>query len=165
MNKPCPCGNDATYQACCQRFHSGAERPLTAEQLMRSRFSAFAKGLVSYLLQTRHPSKRSIDNAGLLQESCNNTHWVRLEIHKHKNGGRNDTEGFVSFSAHYVENGQPGTLSETSRFLKEGQQWYYVEGDITEDNSTEDHNTSPVKLGRNDSCWCGSGKKFKRCHG
>jgi preprotein translocase subunit SecA len=21
------------------------------------------------------------------------------------------------------------------------------------------------KLGRNDPCWCGSGKKFKRCHG
>ncbi len=23
----------------------------------------------------------------------------------------------------------------------------------------------PVKLGRNDPCWCGSGKKFKQCHG
>ena len=21
------------------------------------------------------------------------------------------------------------------------------------------------RLGRNDPCWCGSGKKFKRCHG
>jgi uncharacterized protein YecA (UPF0149 family) len=21
------------------------------------------------------------------------------------------------------------------------------------------------KLGRNDPCWCGSGKKFKKCHG
>ena len=24
---------------------------------------------------------------------------------------------------------------------------------------------SAAKLGRNDPCWCGSGKKFKRCHG
>jgi SEC-C motif len=24
---------------------------------------------------------------------------------------------------------------------------------------------APTKLGRNDTCWCGSGKKFKRCHG
>ena len=22
-----------------------------------------------------------------------------------------------------------------------------------------------AKLGRNDPCWCGSGKKFKQCHG
>jgi preprotein translocase subunit SecA len=22
-----------------------------------------------------------------------------------------------------------------------------------------------VKIGRNDPCWCGSGKKYKRCHG
>jgi uncharacterized protein YecA (UPF0149 family) len=21
------------------------------------------------------------------------------------------------------------------------------------------------KIGRNDPCWCGSGKKFKKCHG
>jgi len=160
MNKPCPCGKGSTYQACCQRFHSETERPLTAEQLMRSRFSAFAEGLVPYLLQTRHPSKRSIDNAEQLQESCNNTHWVRLEIHKHKNGGRNDTEGFVSFSAHYVENGQPGALSENSRFLKEDEQWYYVDGNIIDND-----NATPVKLGRNDICWCGSGKKYKRCHG
>ena len=26
-------------------------------------------------------------------------------------------------------------------------------------------NRAGRKLGRNDPCWCGSGKKFKRCHG
>ena len=158
MNKACPCGSGSSYQECCQRFHSGAELPLSAEQLMRSRFSAFAERQIPYLLQTRHPSKRNRDNPTLLQESCQNTQWVRLEIHHHKKGGPEDTDGVVSFSAYYIENGQPGVLSETSRFLKEGLQWYYVEGDSI-------NNDTAINLGRNDACWCGSGKKFKRCHG
>ena len=30
--------------------------------------------------------------------------------------------------------------------------------------SSEDEQTVDKNLGRNESCWCGSGKKYKKCH-
>jgi len=127
---------------------------------MRSRYSAFVNADITYLLRTRHSSTRSLDNPQRLQQSCQETAWTGLRIHQCHQGQRNDDQGSVTFSAHYIEDDKPGTLSETSRFVKEGKQWYYLDGD---------HNTPngpPLsKPGRNEACWCGSGKKFKRCHG
>lgn len=156
----CPCGGKRSYQQCCQRFHSGAESAQTAEQLMRSRYSAFVKANVAYLLHTRHASTRDLDNPQQLQRSCEVTQWTRLDIKQCQQGRANDKVGTVSFSAHYTEGGKPGVLSETSRFVKEGQQWYYLDGEHNEAPNT----AAPSKLGRNAPCWCGSGKKFKRCH-
>ena len=127
---------------------------------MRSRYSAFVKADVAYLLYTRHSSTRSLDNPKLLQQSCQGTRWTGLHIQQCHQGQSNDNQGSVTFSAHYIENDKPGVLTETSRFVKEGQQWYYLDG-----NHGTAH-TPPVTMpGRNEACWCGSGAKFKRCHG
>ena len=127
---------------------------------MRSRYSAFVNADIAYLLNTRHSSTRSLDNPQRLKQSCQETTWTGLRILQHHQGQSNDDQGTVTFSAHYVENGKPDVLTETSRFVKEGKQWYYLDGDHKAPNGP------PLsKLGRNDACWCGSGKKFKRCHG
>jgi len=156
----CSCGSGVPYQECCQPFHSGDKYPPTAEHLMRSRYSAFVNTDITYLLHTRHSSTQSLDNSQLLQQSCQETTWTGLLIHQCHQGQRNDTQGTVTFSAHYIENSKPGVLTETSRFVKEEQQWYYLDGE----HSTS--NTPPATMpGRNEVCWCGSRKKFKRCHG
>ena len=155
-NNGCPCGTGKIYSDCCQPYHLQQSLPETAEQLMRSSYSAFVMKLGDYLLYTRHPSMRHLDSLQQLQESFKNTTWTGLKILSREQGSTKDNSGYVSFAASYQDTGTSGstndnTLVERSRFKKEGRQWYYVEADFN--------------MGRNDFCWCGSGKKFKKCHG
>jgi SEC-C motif-containing protein len=119
----CPCGTGEPVAACCGRLHSGRQPAATAEQLMRSRFSAFALGEEAYLLSSWHPSTRpkrvQLDPA---------REWTRLEITGRTGGGPFDTEGTVEFRAHYRHGGPDGVLHENSRFVREDGAWLYVEG-------------------------------------
>lgn len=125
---------------------------------MRSRYSAFAKGLVDYLINTRHPSEQHQDTRAAIQATINQCQWRGLTIHNAEQGRENDLEGFVTFTARYEEAGVPGSLSERSFFKREGDRWFYVSGKT----GLPSGNQIP---GRNEPCWCGSGKKFKKCHG
>lgn len=147
----CPCGSDARYEDCCGTFHSGAQNAPTAEALMRSRYCAFVKQLPDYLVATRHPEKRHLDSAAQLEQSFANTHWLGLKVLATDKGSAQDNRGHVSFAATYRNGDKEDTLFERSFFKKEGDRWFYVEGDSN--------------IGRNDPCWCGSGKKYKKCHG
>jgi len=147
----CPCQSGDHYEMCCQRFHSNKQRPDTAEQLMRSRYTAFAKGLVDYLIITLHPSQRQSDDKEVLQESCQNTRWLGLKVIHHQQ--LTDNKAIVEFAAFYQDT-PVGQLHERSNFIHEDGRWFYVDGDML----------ASVKLARNETCFCGSGKKFKHCH-
>jgi SEC-C motif-containing protein len=118
--RACPCGLGEDYDACCGRFHAGAPAP-TAESLMRSRYSAFAVGDAGYLLRTWHPSARprelELDPA---------LSWTRLAVLETRGGGLFDTEGTVRFRAVYVHGGQRGVQAETSGFVRQDGQWFYL---------------------------------------
>ena len=120
MGFTCPCGLGDDYDACCGRFHAGAPA-LTAESLMRSRYSAFAVGDAAYLLRTWHPSTRprtlTLDPA---------IQWTRLAVLETEDGGLFDTGGTVRFRAVYVHDGRRGVMDETSRFVRKGKHWTYV---------------------------------------
>lgn len=107
--------------ACCGRLHSGQARAATAEQLMRSRFSAYALGDEVYLLSSWHPSTRpprlTLDPA---------REWTRLDIIGSTGGSPLHTEGTVEFVAHYRTGGRPGALRENSRFVREEGGWLYL---------------------------------------
>jgi SEC-C motif-containing protein len=150
---PCPCGSGGGYRACCGVLHAGAAAA-TAEALMRSRYSAFARGDADYLVATLHPSQRR-ESAAELARHFEGIVWEGLEIFDRERGGADDDTGVVAFSAHYRQGGRAGELRERSRFAREAGRWYYVDGD----------QLPPPKRGRNDPCWCGSGRKLKRCHG
>lgn len=155
MSGTCPCGSTRTYQDCCAQYHQQITIPQTAEQLMRSRYSAFVRRLPQYLLATLHPSKRRPDELAQLEQAVAHGHWLGLQIISSRAGQADDLEGFVAFRARYSEAGSPALLEENSRFIKEKERWYYVDGEFP-----------PMPLpGRNDPCWCESGKKFKKCHG
>lgn len=117
---PCPCGLGDDYAACCGRLHAGAPAP-TAEQLMRSRYSAFAVGDAGYLLRTWHPSVRP--RRLTLEE---NLRWTRLAVLETTGGGLFDSAGTVTFRAMYVRDGQRGVLAETSRFTRQDGRWLYL---------------------------------------
>lgn len=118
---------------------------------MRSRYSAFALGNRDYLLATWHPSTRPafLDRSG--------PRWLGLEVQAVAQGTADDTAGQVTFTARYQADGRIGELRERSRFVREGGRWFYLDGDPAE--------PAAVRIGRNDPCPCGSGRKYKRCCG
>ncbi|MFC4564947.1 YchJ family protein [Nocardiopsis mangrovi] len=119
---PCPCGTPAAYGDCCGRLHRGEAAASTAEQLMRSRYSAFAVGDAAYLLRTWHPRTRprNLDlDPGL--------RWLRLEVIGAGDGTAFHTEGTVSFRALYRDAGGEGELREDSRFLRHEGAWTYLD--------------------------------------
>ena len=122
---PCPCGLPAAYRACCGRLHDRRGSATTAEQLMRSRYSAFAVHDEAYLLLTWHPSTRprevGFDPA---------IRWRGLDVLNTTRGRPHDDEGTVEFSARYTALGRPGELRENSRFVRHGGAWVYVDGVI-----------------------------------
>lgn len=92
---------------------------------MRSRYSAYARGMEDYLLATWHPATRPATAA-----PDPDLHWVRLEVLDTSRGGATDTDGEVEFTAHYRDRGRPGRLHERSRFTRRGGRWYYVDGTV-----------------------------------
>ena len=119
----CPCLSGLAYGKCCEVLHTGGGVATTAEQLMRSRFSAFAVGATDYLLATWHPSTRPPD-----LELDPSLRWYRLDIERTERGGPFDTEGIVEFRAHFRSPDGAGEQHEVSRFVREAGAWTYVDG-------------------------------------
>ena len=119
----CPCGTGLTYDDCCRRFHRAPGTAPTAEELMRSRYSAFVKGLGSYLLHTWHPATRPP-----ALDLDDRVRWTGLEIVAVQDGTEGERRGVVEFRAHHTVDGVPGMLHEVSRFRRQGEMWTYVRG-------------------------------------
>jgi len=117
----CPCGGGA-YARCCGPFHAGEAVPATAEQLMRSRYSAFVREDAAYLLATWHASQRP---ATLDFEPS--ARWLGLAVKDFRSTGEDRAE--VEFVARYRVAGRAVRLHERSRFVREGGRWFYVDGD------------------------------------
>jgi SEC-C motif domain protein len=141
LNPLCPCKSQLHYSQCCEPYHKGTTIAPTAEALMRSRYSAYSKGQVEYLLQTQHPKTRKNDDGKLLTDSIKSTQWIGLTILKTQKGNITDRRGIVEFVALYTARQnplqtpqtptpKPVQLHERSRFIKEKEQWFYVDGDI-----------------------------------
>ncbi len=92
---------------------------------MRSRYTAYTMGREDYLLATWHPSTRP-GSLGLAQEVPSK--WLGLEVKRHE--ARDAQHAVVEFVARYKVQGRAHRLHETSRFVREHGQWFYVDGDI-----------------------------------
>ncbi len=125
----CPCQSGKRYLDCCQPAISGRQPATSAESLMRSRYSAFALGLASYLIDTLAPEKRQPGERGQLKRQFRTTRWTGLRVIAVQAGTAQDKTGTVEFEAFYIADTQPGRLHERSRFRRENDRWYYVDGD------------------------------------
>ena len=151
MSENCPCCSGLQYSLCCGRYLSGEHFPPSAEALMRSRYTAYSQQNLEYLLATWHSTHRSPQLRQALSENLLHTRWQSLRIIACE-AGDHDNEAYVTFFARYVEKDRSDALYERSRFVREDQRWYYIDG------------TAP-QPGRNDRCPCGSEKKYKKCCG
>lgn len=157
----CPCGSRLDYENCCQPFHKGEAAP-TAEKLMRSRYSAFEMGEMDYLCETLTEESRVDYDADETANWANQAKWEKLEIVKCEDGQESDETGIVEFRAYFKMAGQKQVHHERSRFVKRDGRWFYVDGEM---NPAPEQRINTVKVGRNDPCVCGSGKKYKKCCG
>lgn len=119
----CPCGLSISYAQCCSRWHSGAPAP-DAQALMRSRYSAFVLRNEPYLLATWHVSKRPRAVEFEPQQK-----WLGLKVIAARTTGASTAE--VEFIAKYrIGGASAARLHERSRFVKESERWFYVDGEL-----------------------------------
>ena len=126
MTQRCPCGSGGSYAGCCGPLHDNRVQAGTAEQLMRSRYSAYAIGRLDHVFRTWHPRTRPDE----IEPSAGLT-WVGLTIGRTEAGQPSDDEGVVEFEAAYQTAAGPGVLRERSRFLWRAGRWVYVNADVT----------------------------------
>lgn len=150
----------ATFDACCALIINGTRQPETAEQLMRARYSAFVTGAIDFIVSSTHSRTRKEIDLTFIREWSQNSTWHGLEILETKD--INENKAFVSFEARFTQNEQEQHHREKSLFEREDGEWRFVTGDQLK-NPTVRYETRPP--GRNEPCPCGSGKKYKKCHG
>lgn len=172
----CPCGSNKNYDECCKPYIDDGQLPETAEKLMRSRYTAFTQANIEYLKKTLAPESRKDFDPKATKEWAEKSKWKGLKIISTTKGGPEDSKGVVEFMATYELNKEAIDHHEVSDFRKdETGRWFFVDGESHLHKEGEEHHhhhqkpqtvvREEPKIGRNDPCPCGSGKKYKKCHG
>jgi SEC-C motif-containing protein len=128
---------------------------------MRSRYTAFVRGAIDYLVDTYDPATRAPGERGAIEQMARDTNWLGLEVVATERGRADDEQGVVEFRARYRQGGVARVHHERSRFRRVDGLWRYVDGEGVKPKPV----TRAPTVGRNDPCPCGSGKKFKKCCG
>ena len=123
----CPCGSEKPFDECCGRFLSGEVKPETPEALMRSRYSAYAKNNVRWVVDTWAPETRPEDLTDVAESRVK---WLGLKILR--TAMTDETHGTVEFVARGRLPARAFRMHEVSRFEKRAGDWLYVDGDLKE---------------------------------
>lgn len=150
----CYCGKVQSFEQCCAPIINGKKHAGNAEQLMRSRYAAYCVKNSEYIHNTYALSKRAENSIQEIKLFAELADFIKLTVNHFSE--QSDTAQ-VHFKAEYICDGYYCQLEETSNFIVEENQWRYLDGTITPQDE--------IKLSRNDACPCGSGKKYKKCHG
>lgn len=153
--------DEAQLRAFCMPFIRGEKKPETAAELMASRYVAYSLAEVDYIVATHDPETRSDTDREATLDWAQRAKFHGLEILAAEAGEESDTTGEVEFKALFTADGKEHVHHEHSKFVKKDGQWFFSEGQQIQ---APLRRTEP-KLGRNDPCFCGSGKKLKKCHG
>lgn len=135
-NLPCSCYSGNIYQECCQPYHLGDKVVKEAVLLMRSRYSAYALGLVNYIISTTHPNNSDVraNRQAWKKRILNFSKKTSFEGLEVINSFEEEQEAFVTFTAHLKQNNNNTSFTEKSHFLKVDGLWFYLEGQIVFDN-------------------------------
>jgi SEC-C motif domain protein len=128
MQTICPCGSGLSYTTCCDPIISGRINATTAQELMRSRYTAFTMANVDYLIRSHSVKTRPIKQRKSTEKWTKSVVWMGLSILKTQAGEASDEIGYVEFKASFLENGIPQQIHEKSFFQRENGKWVYVSG-------------------------------------
>ncbi|WNC73780.1 YchJ family protein [Thalassotalea psychrophila] len=154
MTELCPCGSDKSFSLCCENHINQTQLPLTAEQLMRSRYSAYVLKNSKYIAQTYASIKQAENSIDDIKEWAEQTTWLSLEVVS--TDYSDNRYHFVEFVAKYLVENEVWQMHEKSRFVQEQETWRYLDGDVRAHKLIK-------KVSRNEDCPCLSKRKFKRC--
>jgi SEC-C motif domain protein len=157
-----PWHDNESLEAYCLPFIRQQKRPTSAVELMASRYVAYATGAVDYLFDTHDPKTRSRADRQAIESWAKRAEFVGLDILSSDAGGAEDEQGGVEFIARYEIDGTPHQHHEKATFRRIDGVWFFVDGEVQVKQPIR--RESP-KISRNEPCSCGSGKKYKRCHG
>jgi len=141
----CICGDNKAFSECCQEIIERKRYPTSALELMKSRYSAYVIANAEYLIYSTTKENRYEDDIKLIEEFSTSVEWLKLNIVKFD-------DFTVEFKAYYRDKDSVKVLHEKSNFILESGIWKYKDGEL--------YNS---KIERNESCPCGSGKKYKKC--
>jgi len=114
---------------------------LTPKELMISRYKAFVNRDWEYVAKT------SLNQTLNELKTSPQIEWLKLDV-------INSYDNIVEFKAYYRLDNKIEVMHEKSTFIKQLGMWLYKDGELLD-----------TTIGRNESCPCQSGKKFKRCCG
>lgn len=152
----CPCGSQRQYLLCCGQYLSSHTLPSTPEALMRSRYTAYTRGDISYISATMQGKPHLHFNAKETEKWAMSVHWLGLRVIQVFYHETDPCMGFVEFKTSYIQQDILRVIHEISQFQFIKDRWFYVDGNL--------FSTPPQRIARKAACSCNSGKKFKYCH-
>lgn len=153
----CPCGSSNKYKQCCEPLIIKSKLAQSPEQLMRSRYSAYAINQVNYIYNTYSSESKKGQSLIDISSWAKETTWIKLSI-VNSSPFKKIQYPTVEFEAIYKSQDKYFKMKEKSRFIMENNSWAYVDGTNLEHNEL-------ISPNRNDKCFCLSEKKFKKCCG
>ena len=171
----CPCGSKQSYVNCCAQYiekfiENNNRLPELPEQLMRSRFTAYALNNAHYIFATYAKASQSQQSIDDIQEWSSQCKWLELIIHNTSSRECDESEyQFVEFSAIFIHDNSVCEMREHSRFKREKNShndmvWRYLDGNILKNEAVK-------HISRNETCPCQNyfnkqsrkAKKYKHC--
>ena len=126
MKQTCPCGRPNAYETCCGLVHNNINLAQTAEDLMRSRYTAFTKANTTYLSLSHAKTTRPKGSQKDLERWAKSVNWLRLEVLNSADGDVNSSSGTVEFKAYFQEGSRVECIHENSLFIRENGHWVYL---------------------------------------
>ena len=158
----CPCGSGKPFATCCEPILNLATKAETAEQLMRARYTAYATCNIDFLYGSSGTDVQAEFDPEASRRWAEGSDWQGMQVLATEKGGTQDDEGVVEFIAKYSVNGTAFEHHERSLFQRVDGEWKFIDGTLVK---PEPFVRETPKIGRNEPCPCGSGKKYKKCCG
>jgi SEC-C motif domain protein len=157
--KLCPCGSKKQKEDCCLPIVKGEIKASRAQDLMRARYSAYVWHDIDFVMSSHDPETREDNDPEALRQWAEESNWLGLEILHTEDGEPQQKMGTVEFKAHFQVGEESHIHHERASFTKHDGEWYFTDGKVL----LQPQKREQEKIGRNDPCLCGSGKKYKKC--
>ena len=159
-SEKCPCCSGKLYSECCEPIIKGTRKAESPEEVMRARYSAYAKAEIDYLVESTEPTQRKDLDKQEMRDWAERSKWLGLEIISAP--APEGTKGEVEFIARYEDHDTPLEHHELAEFRKVDGDWFFYDGKLVKQKP---YIRTSAKIERNAPCPCGSGKKYKKCCG
>ena len=159
-SEKCPCCSGKLYSECCEPIIKGTRKAGNPEEVMRARYSAYAKVEIDYLVESTESSQRKDLDKQEMRDWAERSKWLGLEIISAP--APEGARGEVEFIARYEDHDTPLEHHELAEFRKIDDEWYFYDGKLVKQKP---YIRTSAKIERNAPCPCGSGKKYKKCCG